>query len=218
MSVLMRFNLTLAILFLSSLAFGQRADSTYQNKYAYVEKGTVFINGGISYLAREEATQGYYRVTSGEVGMGYYILRGLALKGALIGQHLDSRGTNTSPIKELDQVNLFLGSGQVRYNYKVIKDEGSLFFQTGYSYGNLPNNLSKDLWRWEILSSGLTCNSTKFREPRIGLEAKVAIEKNNLSKVLMFSASAGINYFLRCKSCNIQKVRIFPRLNNNDVY
>jgi hypothetical protein len=218
MKVQIRIVFTIFILFFSNAGFGQMADSAYQKRYAYVEKGTTFISGGISFLAREEATQGYYRVISGEAGVGYYIFRGLALKAAVIGQHLNARGITTIPIKELDQVNLFLGSGQVRYNFNVMPDAGSIFFQAGYSFGDLPNKISKDLWRWEILSTGLTINSTKSKEPRFGIEAKVGIEKNNLSKVLMFSASLGVNYFITCKSCNIRKVKMFPRLNDPDGY
>jgi hypothetical protein len=159
-------------------------------------KGESLLNLKFQTYQKNKIGDSFYQSNSLGIGGGYYFLDRIAFKATLMGQYYNALELVTPTKQEYNNKYLLQVSSQIRYHLGEVPGSASIFIQSGYSFGKFIENENINVKRWEIISLGATERFNNNELKNIGLEAGAGIEKENLSKKIVFSGYIGLNYYL----------------------
>ncbi len=191
------------ILFLFSCFFinnanGQNliSERAKEERPNYINKGDLSITGSIFRSNQNNIQNNFYRTFGGELGVFYYLLNRVGLETAVSGHHYTLLKSNVPETELYNQKTLLTISERLRYNFYEKAHCGTMFIQTGYSFGGFQNSAIQKIHRWEIASLGVRASAPRALFSNLDFEGTFGIAKDNLHSKVTKQFKAGLSYNL----------------------
>ncbi len=162
----------------------------------FIKKGDFSVSASYSKINRTSAFQNIYTSYGGEAGALYYPLNRLGLETAISGHHYNLQKAKNAEAALLDNKNVLLISERLRYNFYEKSHCGTMFLQSGYSFGSFQHSNFNNINRWEIISLGVQSSFPRQLIPYVDYEGTIGITKDNLHSGTTWQYKAGLRYNL----------------------
>ena len=109
------------------------------------------------------------------------------------GENINSPNPDQS-LMMLDNKKVLMTGSSIRYNFLEKYHCGTLYLQSGYSFGRFKDSSQRNIHRWEIASIGFTSSALRNFIPNLDMDFRVGIAKDNLNSNLPRLYKAGLSY------------------------
>lgn len=179
------------------LTKAQYVDSlkTYSKYPNHIWQGNVVISAFFTKANKYKVNSAPYGTQGGEFNLGYYVFDRFGLESGISTDHYNYLITNQPDPNQIDNNNLILLNERIRYHFYQQPHFGTVYLQTGYSYGWFDNGTSMKIHRWEVATLGLRGSFTRQFIPNLDFEECVSLNKAKNSSVSVL-IKLGLSYYL----------------------